>query len=116
MVYEIGKQKVTGPKTFSVEVTRPEPQEPRTFVIEGKTQEIGGNVLAIGAGAQEPPERTTTEARAFYTIPQLAELLQVHENTIYRLVRAGKVEHYKIGAQIRISAAELERLKVERKA
>lgn len=54
--------------------------------------------------------------RAFYTIPQLAAELQVHENTIYRLVRAGKVEHYKVGAQIRISAAELERLKVERKA
>ena len=52
----------------------------------------------------------------FYTIAQLAELLQVHENTIYRLVRAGKIEHYKVGAQIRISAAELERLKVERKS
>lgn len=34
----------------------------------------------------------------------------------YRLLRAGKIEHYKIGVQIRISAAELERLKVERKA
>ena len=54
--------------------------------------------------------------RPFYTVPQAAELLQVHENTIYRLLRAGKIEHYKIGVQIRISAAELERLKVERKA
>ncbi len=55
-------------------------------------------------------------SRPFYTVPQAAELLQVHENTIYRLLRAGKIEHYKIGVQIRISAAELERLKVERKA
>lgn len=54
--------------------------------------------------------------RPFYTVPQAAELLQVHENTIYRLLRAGKIEHYKIGVQIRISAAELERLKVERRA
>lgn len=54
-------------------------------------------------------------SRPFYTVPQAAELLQVHENTIYRLLRAGKIEHYKIGVQIRISAAELERLKVERK-
>lgn len=115
MVYEMDKQKVSGPNTFAVKVTRPEPQEPRTFVVEGKSEEIGGDVLVVGAGAQEPPQHTT-EARAFYTIPQLAELLQVHENTIYRLVRAGKIEHYKVGAQIRISAAELERLKVERKA
>ena len=50
--------------------------------------------------------------RAFYTVPQAAELLQVHENTIYRLVRDRKIEHYKVGAQIRITAAELERLKV----
>ena len=55
-------------------------------------------------------------SRPFYTVPQAAELLQVHENTIYRILRAGKIEHYKIGVQIRISAAELERLKVERKA
>lgn len=55
-------------------------------------------------------------SRPFYTIAQAAEVLQVHENTIYKLVRGGKVEHYKVGAQIRIAAAELERLKVERKA
>lgn len=53
--------------------------------------------------------------RAFYTVPQAAELLQVHENTIYRLVRAGKLEHYKVGQQIRIAAAELEKLKVPAK-
>lgn len=50
--------------------------------------------------------------RPFYTVPEAAELLRVHENTIYRLIRSKKIEHYKIGVQIRISAAELERLKV----
>ena len=50
--------------------------------------------------------------KAFYTVPEAAELLRVHENTIYRLIRSRKIEHYKVGAQIRISAAELERLKV----
>lgn len=59
---------------------------------------------------------TSDFARAFYTVPQAAAILQVHENTIYHLVRSGKVEHYKVGAQIRIARAELERLKVERKA
>ena len=57
-----------------------------------------------------------TESKPFYTIPETAELLKVHENTIYKMVRAGKIEHYKIGKQIRIAAAELEKLKVERKA
>ena len=52
--------------------------------------------------------------RLFYTVPQAAELLQVHENTIYNLVRKKKINHYKVGNQIRITAAELERLKVER--
>ena len=50
--------------------------------------------------------------KAFYTVPEVAQLLQVHENTIYNLVRKKRIEHYKVGAQIRISAAELERLKV----
>ena len=54
--------------------------------------------------------------RLFYTIPQAAELLQVHENTIYNLVRKKKINHYKVGNQIRITAAELERLKVERES
>lgn len=52
--------------------------------------------------------------RPFYTIPETAELLKVHENTIYNMVRRGEIEHYKIGKQIRISSAELEKLKVER--
>lgn len=50
--------------------------------------------------------------RPFYTVPEAAALLRVHENTIYRLIRSKRIEHYKVGVQIRISAAELERLKV----
>ena len=48
----------------------------------------------------------------FYTIKEAAELLRVHENTIYTLVRSKQIEHYRIGNQIRITAAELEKLKV----
>ena len=50
--------------------------------------------------------------KAFYTIPEAAELLRVHENTLYNMVRRKELEHYKVGKQIRIAAAELERLKV----
>ena len=48
--------------------------------------------------------------RPFYTIPEAAELLRVHENTLYNLVRKKKIGHYRIGNQIRITAAELEKL------
>lgn len=48
----------------------------------------------------------------FYTIDEAAEVLKVHKNTIYNLVRNKKIEHYRVGNQIRITAKELERLKV----
>jgi len=52
--------------------------------------------------------------RPFYTPDQAAEALQVHVNTIYRLLRQKRITYYRVGAQHRIAAAELERLKVER--
>ena len=48
--------------------------------------------------------------RPFYTIQEAAELLRVHENTLYNLERKKKIDHYRIGNQIRITAAELEKL------
>lgn len=50
--------------------------------------------------------------RPFYTVPEAAKILRVHENTIYRLIKNKQIEHYRIGSQFRISASELERLKV----
>ena len=50
--------------------------------------------------------------KAFYTIPEAAQLLRVHENTLYNLVRKKKIDHYRIGNQSRITAAELEKLYV----
>ena len=48
----------------------------------------------------------------FYTIDEAAEVLKVHKNNIYNLVRSKKIEHYRVGNQIRITGKELERLKV----
>ena len=50
--------------------------------------------------------------KPFYTIPEAAALLRLHENTLYNMVRRKEIEHYKVGRQIRISAAELEKFKV----
>lgn len=53
--------------------------------------------------------------KEFYTVEETAELFKVSAKTIRRMVHAGKIEHYKIGVQIRIAASELERLKVPAK-
>ncbi len=53
--------------------------------------------------------------KSFYTPQELADLLQVHVNTIYNMTRSGEITYYKVGAQKRIPASEVERLKVERK-
>ena len=53
-------------------------------------------------------------SQEFYTVPEAAAVLKVHENTIYNLLRKKRIEHYRVGKQIRIAAAELGRLKVER--
>lgn len=50
--------------------------------------------------------------KAFYTIPEAAELLDVHPNTIRNLVKQKKIAHYRVGRQIRIAASELEKLKI----
>ena len=47
--------------------------------------------------------------KIFYTIEEAAELFRVHKNTIYALVRSKKLEHYRVGNQIRITAKELEK-------
>ena len=56
--------------------------------------------------------------REFYTINQLAELLEVAEITVRRMVRDGQITFYRIGSQIRINRADvenyLEQVRVER--
>ena len=50
--------------------------------------------------------------KSFYTIQEAAELLRVHENTFYHLIRSRAIDYYKVGRQIRIPAEELEKLRV----
>lgn len=53
------------------------------------------------------------------TIKEVAELLRVNKMTIYRYIKAGKIEAYKIGKDFRVSKIELdkflEKIKVQRR-
>lgn len=47
--------------------------------------------------------------KKFYTAHELAELLSVNVMTIYRYIKAKKLQAYKIGKEYRIDRAEFER-------
>ena len=48
---------------------------------------------------------------AWKSIRQIADLLGVHYNTVYRMVRRGELEAYKVGRIIRISDENIEKWK-----
>lgn len=48
---------------------------------------------------------------AWKSIRQTADLLGVHYNTVYRMVRRGELEAYKVGRIIRISDENIEEWK-----
>ena len=48
---------------------------------------------------------------AWKSIKQTADLLGVHYNTVYRMVRRGELEAYKVGRIIRISDEDIEEWK-----
>jgi excisionase family DNA binding protein len=49
---------------------------------------------------QEPLER-------FYSVQELAEMLRVHERTIYRWIAGGRLRAYRAGAKWRVSEIDL---------
>ena len=46
----------------------------------------------------------------FYLVDELAEKLRVNPMTIYRYIKAGKLQAHKIGKEYRIPKVEFERL------
>lgn len=48
------------------------------------------------------------QQKEFYKAEELAELLQVNIMTIYRYIKAGKLQAYKIGKEYRIDKKTLE--------
>lgn len=43
----------------------------------------------------------------FYTMKQIADMLNVHINTVQKWVSAGKLTHYKIGQSVRVNEEDL---------
>jgi len=50
-----------------------------------------------------------TTKHDFYLVDELAEKLRVNPMTIYRYIKAGKLEAHKIGKEYRIAKDEFER-------
>ncbi len=49
-----------------------------------------------------------TEEKEFYTVRDLAKLLQVTEMTVYRMIRRGDLPHYNIGRSKRFRRDDVE--------
>jgi len=47
--------------------------------------------------------------RAFYTLPEVAEMLKVSRQTVYRWIRSGELEAYKLGHDWRVEKTDLDR-------
>ena len=42
------------------------------------------------------------------TVEEVAKYLRVSRQTVYTLIRAGKIPHFKVGTKVRIKRADLE--------
>ena len=49
-----------------------------------------------------------SEVMEYYTVKEVAELLKVHEQSVFRWLRLGKLESDKIGGVIRITQEQLD--------
>jgi excisionase family DNA binding protein len=47
---------------------------------------------------------------AAYTVPEVAAMLRIARSTAYRLIRAGQIPCVRVGEQIRVPRAAMERL------
>jgi len=68
--------------------------------MEEQQMKNGANKVRSGSGGEAK--------REFYTVSQLAELLQLTEMTIYRMVNRGELPCYVIGRAKRFRSSDLE--------
>ncbi len=53
--------------------------------------------------------------REFYTVAQLADLLQLNEMTIYRIIKAGELRYHQIGRMMRFRDDDVEEFLKQRR-
>jgi len=46
------------------------------------------------------------------TVEEVAKFLRVSRQTVYTLIRAGKIPHFKIGTKVRVKRADLEAMTI----
>lgn len=52
----------------------------------------------------------------FYTLPEIADMLKVSRQTVYRWVKSGELPAFKLGHDWRIKDSDLQKFIEERKA
>jgi excisionase family DNA binding protein len=50
----------------------------------------------------------TTDARPALSVHQTADRLGLHDNTVYRLIRTGKLPAFRVGQQLRVDPGALD--------
>jgi len=45
-----------------------------------------------------------------YTAEEVAKILRVSRQTVYTLIREGKIPHFKVGNKVRIKRADLDKI------
>ena len=55
-------------------------------------------------------DKVMNEKIRYYTVNEVAEMLHLRPNTIYRMIRRGAIKAHKFGKAVRISQVEIDRL------
>lgn len=50
------------------------------------------------------------ELEASMTVPEVAKLLRMSRQTIYNMIREGRIPHFRIGSKVRFNRADLDAL------
>ena len=50
------------------------------------------------------------ELEASMTVPEVAKLLRMSRQTIYNMIREGRIPHFRIGSKVRFIRADLDAL------
>jgi len=50
------------------------------------------------------------ELEASMTVPEVAKLLRMSRQTIYNMIREGKIPHFRVGTKVRFNRADLDAL------